>query len=202
MYIKNNIIFVFLITIILCISLLAFYAGRLLVIDQPPNKADVIIVLAGDQGHRIEHGVSLYLAGYAPYMMISGGQVYHDITMAKLMADHAVQLGVPKDNIIFESSAENTYENALYTKELMKRYGFNSAIIVSSNYHMRRVKNTFQSEFKDISTILIYSAAEDPNYNPDKWWKNSDSIIHTITEYIKSITYAIGIKGLSSPAIH
>ena len=199
---KNNIIIVFLIALILCVSLSALYAGRLLVLDQPPNKVDVIIVLGGDRGHRVEHGVSLYQAGYAPYMMISGGKIYHDITIAELMMDHAVRLGVPKENIILEPSAESTYENALYTKELIKRYGFKSAMIVSSNYHMRRVKSTYQSEFKDISTTLIYSAAKDPNYNPDKWWKNSDSFSHTITEYIKIITYAIGIKNLPSPAIH
>jgi len=202
MKIKNNLIIVFLIALILCVSLYAFYAGRLLVLDQPPNKADVIIVLGGDRGHRVEHGASLYHAGYAPYMIISGGRIYHDITIAELMMDHAVQLGVPKENIILEPSAESTYENALYTKELIRRYGFNSAIIVSSNYHMRRVKNTYQNEFKDVSTTLTYSAAQDPNYNPNKWWKNSDSFIHTVTEYIKIITYAIGYKGLPSPAIH
>lgn len=74
----------------------------------------------------------------------------------------------------------------------MKQYGFNSGIVVSSDYHMQRVKLTYQRVFKDTDIRLIYCAAQDINFNPDRWWANNKSIMATINEYIKFIGYAFG----------
>lgn len=167
-------------------------AGRLLVLDEPPQQADVIIILSGDRGTRTEHGVELYQQGYAPYLMVSGGQVYHETTMAGLMAAHAQMLGVPARAIITESLADSTYENALFTRELMEQYGFTSALVVSSNYHMQRVRFTYQRVFNDTGIKLTYSAAREPDYNPGRWWANNRSIMLTFNEYVKFIGYALG----------
>lgn len=141
---------------------------------------------------RTERGVALWYDGYAPYIMVSGGNVYHTTNIGVLMMEHARELGVSPESIIIEPKADSTYQNAIYTKSLMKQYGFNSAIVVSSDYHMQRVKFTYQSVFKDTDIRLIYCAAQDINYNSDRWWANNKSAMTTISEYIKFIGYAFG----------
>ncbi|KJS17693.1 MAG: hypothetical protein VR69_04005 [Peptococcaceae bacterium BRH_c4b] len=168
------------------------FAGRLLVLDEPPRKADVIVVLGGDSGERVERAVSLYRAGYAPYMIVSGGQLYRNITQAGVMKDHAVSLGVPADKIILENRAESTYDNATFCKEIIDEHGFKSVMVVSSNYHMQRVKFIFRKVFKNSGTTLVYCAAQEPKFNPNRWWANNKSIMYTITEYIKFTGYALG----------
>jgi len=165
------------------------FAGQFLVINEQPQKADVIVILAGDRGYRTERGAELFQAGYAPYIIVSGGPIYNNITAADLMMNHAVELGIPAEAIIKESYADSTYQNAVYTKEIMEQRGFKSVIIVSSDFHMRRVKMVFERVFKDTDIELIYCAAKDPTFDPDHWWSSNKSIMNTFNEYVKLIGY-------------
>jgi uncharacterized SAM-binding protein YcdF (DUF218 family) len=53
---------------------------------------------------------------------------------------HSRGRGVPPDRFILDRQAQNTYQNAERSKSLMEQYGLHSAIVVSSDYHMRRDK--------------------------------------------------------------
>lgn len=192
--IKLNIYVVSVIFLIILIFAFA-NAGRFLVINQSPQKADVILVLAGDNGERTEYGVKLLNEGYANKIIFSGGLLYYKTTVATLMKEHALELGVQNDSIILEDKADSTLQNAIYSKDIINNYNFNSVIIVSSNYHMRRTKMIFDKEFNDSGIKLTYCAAEDKNFNADKWWGNNKSIMLVVNEYIKLFGYWIG-KGI------
>lgn len=185
--------------IIVVIAILLIFAfinaGKFLVVNQSPQKADVIVVLAGDSGERTEYGVKLLKEDYANKIIFSGGLLYYKTTAAELMKEHALDLGVLNDSIILEDKADSTLQNAIYSKDLIKKEDFSSAIIVTSNYHMRRTKMVFDKEFKDSGIQLTYCAAEDKNFNADKWWANNKSIIIVINEYVKLIGYWMG-KGV------
>jgi uncharacterized SAM-binding protein YcdF (DUF218 family) len=174
------------------IILFAYFAGDYLVVDEKPRTVDAIIVCAGDKGTRTEKGVKLFQEGYAKRLILSGGIVYHNTTEADLMAMHAVELSVDRAKIIEEAKADSTYQNAVFTKKLMQRYGFKSAIVVSSNYHMRRVKLTFDRQYEGTGIKLYYAAARDPDFDPARWWANNKSIMYTITEYVKLLGYQFG----------
>lgn len=189
---RRNILIIAAVVLLLSLSLFIIYAGKLLVLDQKPVKSDVIIVLGGDSGKRVEQAAALYKAGYAPYMIVSGGELYHKTTQAGVMTEHAVELGVPRDVIIPEAHSESTYDNAAFTREIMQQKGFKSAIVVTSNYHMQRSKFIFQRVFKNSGVSLTYCSAREPRFDPDRWWSSNKSIMFTITEYIKFIGYALG----------
>ncbi|MFC7394575.1 YdcF family protein [Scopulibacillus cellulosilyticus] len=174
--------------VLVCLVLVFLrYAGDLLVINQKPVKSDVIIVLSGDQG-RLKKGIELYNKGYAPYLMFSNG-------LENYFYKGAQELGVPKSSIIMEDRAKSTTDNALYTKKLMKKYGFHSAIVVSSNYHMRRVKENFQDVYKNSGIRLTYCASEYNNYNPNRWWSTTLNRSITFTEYVKMVGNFFGYNG-------
>ncbi|KJS66648.1 MAG: hypothetical protein JL50_01800 [Peptococcaceae bacterium BICA1-7] len=161
-----------------------FFAGQFLVIDQAPEKADVIIVLGG-ANYRVKYGSWLYNNGYANLLIYSGVRGENAIKMAN-------QLGVPQSAIIYEQQAESTYENALFSKDIMIQKGFNSAIVVSSDWHMRRVKLTYEKEFYDMGNIkLYYCASNDPDFDSKLWWINKKSFKYTVTEYIKLAGYFV-----------
>ncbi|HAU32386.1 MAG: hypothetical protein XD78_1157 [Desulfotomaculum sp. 46_296] len=178
------------ITLSVLISLLFmffYYAGYFLVLDEKPKKSDVIIILGGDQGARIHKGVTLYKDGYAPYIIVSG-----EITQANLLMASAVKSGVPKEIIILEQRAESTYENALFSKEIMEQYGFKTAIVVSSNYHMRRVRMIFEKVFDKANMTFTYCSVQEPNFSPSHWWLSEKSIQFTLTEYGKTLAFLFG----------
>ena len=183
------IISVFLLIAIFCI----IFAGRLLVVDEQPVKSDVIIVLAGDTGKRVERGAELYKAGYAPYMMMSGGKLYNSATWAWLMRDHAVELKVPYLSVMLEPDSETTYQNADYSRKLMIKHNFRSAVVVSSDYHMLRTRYVFNKVYADTGISLTFCAAKDDYFNPGRWWANNKSMLYTVNEYIKLTGYMLGL---------
>ena len=127
---------------------LAWYAAEPLKLQQRPKPADCIIVFAGGVGESGKAGegykertlkaVNLYRKKYARHLIISSG--YRDILQeAELMRGLAVELGVPRENIVLEEKAGNTYENVVFSFKIARKYGWGSALVVSSPYHMLRV---------------------------------------------------------------
>lgn len=180
-------------TLLIAITLILLFLnlGKFLVITETPKKSDVIVVLAGGDGSRTAYGAKLFKNGYAEKIIFSGGTLYHKYTAAELMKEHAIELGIPENKIISETKAESTYTNAIYIKDLLEKNHYNSAIIVSSNYHMRRVRYIFEKTFENSSIKLTYCKANDPEFNPEKWYKTNDSILLLINEYIKYIGYKL-----------
>ena len=178
--------------IILCgvlfiIIMIVKSAGSFLVVDEKPVKSDVIIVLSGGEG-RLEKGVALFKEGFSPYLLLSNGSVDQ-------LYERALQLGVPADSIILENQSTSTLENARFSKEVMLKYQFHSAIVVSSNSHMRRVKVLFDQTFKNSDIQLVYSSGVNPSYNPNQWWVTKYDRNTTFSEYIKLAGNILGFHG-------
>lgn len=188
--IPNKLVIILLLAVLLII-LVRQYAGQFLVVNQSPQNADVIIVLSGNPDElitRMEHACFLYQSHYAPHLIISGENI-----ICKVMRNNALKEGIPSEAIITEDNSFSTYENALHTKEVMVSYGFKSAIIVSSEYHMRRTKFLFDNIYRGTGITLLYCSAQSPFFNPRQWWDNKQSIEITINEYIKLIANGLGI---------
>lgn len=164
-------------------------AGNFLVINEKPVTSDVIIMLSGGEIERLEKSVELYKMGYAPFIIISNGKEDN-------LYQAAQDMGIPSNSLLLEKDANSTKENALFTKSLMKKHQFKSAIVVSSNYHMRRVKNNFTQVFADTDIRrLTYCSIPDNGYNPDQWWKTEEERQTTYMEYVKLIGNYFGIHG-------
>ncbi|QGS69964.1 hypothetical protein CV093_17845 [Oceanobacillus sp. 143] len=57
--------------------------------------------------------------------------------------------------MITEDYATSTYTNALYTKEEMEKNNLKSAIVVSSDFHMRRSKLVFKDYIRTQELNLL-----------------------------------------------
>ncbi len=172
---------------------LFYNAGRYLVINEEPIQSDVILVFAGDKGQRTEKAVSLYKDNYSSKLILSGGSLYNNITSAELMYDHAVREGVKAEDLILEPEADSTYENAVFCRRIMEERKYQSALVISSEYHMRRVRLSCEKAFQGSSIRLVYCPADEPQYEPESWWANNKSMLWTVTEYLKIMGYELGL---------
>lgn len=186
---KKRILFLCL-PLLLIIALL-FSAGSFLSLSQKPQQADVIIVLSGGGG-RVEKGAELYVQKYAPYLLLSNASETGNYP--RDMQETALSLNIPQNAILTETQALSTIQNAELTLTIMKQQGFTSAIVVSSDFHMRRVKVLFDKEYKNSGIKLTYIGA-DSGYNAKWWWRDPYSRETTINEYIKMVGNAFGYNG-------
>jgi uncharacterized SAM-binding protein YcdF (DUF218 family) len=113
-----------------------------------PQKADVIVVLGcavwGQEPspalkERIDKASELYQKGYAERIIASGGRGYgEELSEAATIKKMLVKRGIPKKNIIEENNSTNTVENLKFSKQIMKKQNFDTAIIVTNYFHMYR----------------------------------------------------------------
>jgi uncharacterized SAM-binding protein YcdF (DUF218 family)/glycosyltransferase involved in cell wall biosynthesis len=143
-------------------SNLVWWLAEPLRISQPARPADAIVVFAGGVGEsggagggvqeRISKAVTLYRDGVAPRMIISSGFVFA-LREAELMKGVAIANGVPADAIILEERASNTYQNVVFTRDILAVHGWRRIALVSSPYHMRRAILTWHKAAPDVEVV-------------------------------------------------
>jgi len=120
-------------------------------LDQPLQKSGCLLVMGSHDLRVAEYGARLYLAGWAPLMICSGGwgNLTHglwDETEAGKFAKLAIKMGVPSNRILIEEKSTNTGENVLFSRELLgnKQIRPDSMLLVQKPYMERRALATFQ----------------------------------------------------------
>ena len=119
-------------------------------LKQQIAKADAILVLCSHDERVAERGAQLFLEGWAPLIIFSGGQgaitkALWDEPEAERFARIAMNLGVPRDSILIEKNSTNTGENVQFTRKLLEARGLDPQkfILVQKPYMERRALATF-----------------------------------------------------------
>jgi uncharacterized SAM-binding protein YcdF (DUF218 family) len=120
------------------------------------EKADCILVLGSHDLRVAERGAQLYLEGWAPLLIFSGGlgnftKEVWTTPEADLFAAIALKMGVPEKNILVENKSTNTGENIRFTQKLLAERGLDpgSFIVVQKPYMERRSYATFKKYWND-----------------------------------------------------
>lgn len=126
-----------------------------------PEKSDCIFVLGSHDLRVANRGAELYLQGWAPLLIFSGGlgNVTKGIwteTEADQFAAIAINMGVPPDAILVENQSTNTGENITFTQKLLQERGFDpqSFIVVQKPYMERRSYATFKKHWPDKKLLV------------------------------------------------
>jgi uncharacterized SAM-binding protein YcdF (DUF218 family) len=114
------------------------------------ERADAILVLCSHDKKVAERGAQLFLDGWAPLLIFSGGlgvitkNIWSE-PEADQFAEIAKGLGVPPGKILIENQSTNTGENVLFTKRLLaqKQIDPQKFILVQKPYMERRSFATF-----------------------------------------------------------
>lgn len=100
-----------------------------------------------EAGDRMIYGARLYREGKAPIVMVTGGRLPWSLATGEAsqeMVDLLTFMGVPEDAILQESESVNTYENGVFTKEILEPMGINRILLVTSAMHMPRSVAIFE----------------------------------------------------------
>lgn len=92
---------------------------------------------------RLDLGISLYLAGAAPLLLLSGGGA-GSVPEAELMRRMALSRGVPDTAILIEPNSRDTVENAREAARLLRVRGGGKVVLVSDRCHLPRAALLFR----------------------------------------------------------
>jgi uncharacterized SAM-binding protein YcdF (DUF218 family) len=182
------------------------HLGTFLAREDPLVHADAIFVLAGTHVERPLEAADLYAAGYAPRVLLTrSSEERTAYAAASARGAHLsdefdsetqvlTQLGVPADAIVATPRRhDNTGEEASTLREVALRERWSRVIVVSSKYHLRRVRLACRRALAGTSVeIVMHGSRYDPS-DPDHWWRHRGDIRWLASEVPKLALYAAGI---------
>ena len=104
----------------------------------------------------------------AVLIMCTGDNQRLGLPNSKVMADYAVSLGLPRENVIEEDRSWNTYTNLLYSMQIIQSRSLGPPTLVTLDLYTRRAVATARKMgWKDFHWLSVYSQGE-PAYGY-KW---------------------------------
>jgi uncharacterized SAM-binding protein YcdF (DUF218 family) len=140
-------------------------------LNHPLAEAGAILVLCSHDTAVAERGAELFLEGWAPLLIFSGGsgaitRRLFDEAEADVFARIAVGRGVPREHILVENRSTNTGENVAFTRRMLAERGIDppNFIVVQKPYMERRSYATFKKVWPDKPIIVTSPRASLDEY--------------------------------------
>jgi len=164
-------------------------------LDQPLQKSGCLLVMGSHDLRVAEYGARLYLAGWAPLMICSGGwgNLTHglwDETEAGKFAKLAIKMGVPSNRILIEEKSTNTGENVLFSRELLckKQIQPDSMLLVQKPYMERRALATFQKLWPEMPARVSSPPIEMRDY-PNRYISMDEMLNILVGDFQRILIY-------------
>ena len=169
------------------------WAGEYLTYTEPPCKADMIVVLAGDFfGNRMKEAGDLLNAGWAPKVLVSGAGECYGVNEGDMAIQFAARAGYPASQFFnVGSPARSTVDEAQFIVAELRRRHVRHFILVTSNFHTRRASKIYHSAAPDIPFCVV--ASLDHDFTPDGWWHTREGRKIAFTEWLKTVANVLGI---------
>lgn len=133
--------------------------------------AGAILVLCSHDEGVAERGAQLFLEGWAPLLIFSGGRGAITSRLweepeAERFARIAIGMGVPAERIVIEPNSTNTGENVQFTRKLLAEKGIDpeSFIVVQKPYMERRSYATFLRYWPEKPVVVTSPQASFADY--------------------------------------
>ena len=160
-------------------------SGRFLVVDKP-QKADVILVLAGETDRRPARGLELLDQGYGTRLVLDvpAATIYR-WSLPELAEKYAQSL--PKANAITVCPIYglSTSAEAQEASRCLEKVGGRNVLLVTSDYHTRRAVAIFRHEISRFNFSV--AAAHAPREFGVNWWQHREWAKTSFNEWMKLV---------------
>jgi uncharacterized SAM-binding protein YcdF (DUF218 family) len=170
-----------------------------LIVEDSLDRAAAIVALAGQTPFREMEAAKLYRAGWSPQVIIVGGAPsaetealrelgFKQPQLWELSREVLIRQGVPASAIVVLTiKAGGTLEElqAVYSAMTSKDA---PVILVTSKFHTRRTRLTWQYVTAGKSQPIVRAATGDP-FDPNHWWQRRSFSLSVVREYLGLINY-------------
>jgi len=169
------------------------WLGESLVLSEPPFRAGIAVVLAGDgSGNRLIRAAELVREGYAPRVLVSGPPGFYGRHESDLAVTFAVERRYPESWFIrLPHQAHSTRDEVAVIVSELRRRGIRRFLVVTSDYHTRRAARIFRERAAGLDFRMI--AAPDRFFRAGSWWRDRQGRKVFLFEWLKTITERFGL---------
>ena len=175
-----------------------------LVVEQPMEKADALLVLSGGAPFRALEAAALYRQEWAPVVLLTQGLRREDYYVWQTLGiyhpeEHESNLEIllrqgvpPEDIVLLEQVIVNTRDEINAAAPWLREHGSQRVIIVTSKSHTRRVTLMWQHMQQGMIRGIVRWARGDPFDPRQTWWKDRGFAAMVLHEYLGLINYWLG----------
>jgi uncharacterized SAM-binding protein YcdF (DUF218 family) len=178
--------------------------GDWLVIQDPLEKADAIIVLGGTMYERPLEAMDLHREGWAPRILlfqqvVDWGEAeliqrkFPYMREVDLQIDVLTRLGVPPDAIVVLDQANSTADEARMVFEEVQRRKYARVIIVTSKQHTRRARLVMRRMLAPAGASPIVRYSRYDRSDTERWWAHRSTLRFTLFEVQRLFGYWLGV---------
>jgi uncharacterized SAM-binding protein YcdF (DUF218 family) len=167
--------------------------GRWLIVEDPLDKAQAIVVLSGRMPMRAKEAARLYNAGYAPQVWLTRAvepaASLQEMNIAYIGEDFfnsrvLMHEGVPSNAIrVLEQPINNTADEIAAIGMELEREKSAAVIIVTTKVHTRRVHVLWKNLSSGRGRAIIRAASTD-TFAPDHWWRSTGDSLDVVREVL------------------
>jgi uncharacterized SAM-binding protein YcdF (DUF218 family) len=187
-------IFLTLVCVLIISAVIIFLGvGRWLVVQDPLNNAQAIVVLSGRMPMRAKEAARLYNAGYAPQIWLTRSNEpaasFQEMHIAYIGEDFfnsrvLMHEGVPSNAIhILDLFIDNTADEIRAVVDQLKREQGDTVIIVTSKVHTRRVRTLWNELSGGRGRAIVRAVPNDP-FQPNPWWRTTADALDVVREIL------------------
>lgn len=181
------------------IFILLWALGGFLVVGDPIQSADAVVVLSGGDDARLQEAVWIYQSGLASHLLITetgtipegGGP-----RASALLQRQAESAGIAADAIWTTlGKSASTWDEASAVLQFCQGKGLNGVLVVTDPYHTRRTRLIFRSVFSDSEIGVLVRPARGHWYRSSTWFFSLRGWQATLVEYAKLSAALFGLRG-------
>ncbi len=164
--------------------LFASCSGYFLVIDRP-ERADLIVVLAGETERRPQRGIELLRQQYAPQMLLDvpADTTVYAWTQRDLAQKYIDSLSDANQIRICPIEGQSTKQETKNVRDCLRTFSVHKILLVTSDFHTRRALATFTRELPAYQFSV--AAAYDSREFGIRWWQHRQWAKTNLLEFSK-----------------
>lgn len=170
--------------------------SEFLVKEDPRSVSDAIYVLAGAPMERGQEGARLLASGIAPVVYCTGELVPSVFvaegisrTEGELTRAVAIKAGADPEQVQLIDEGTSTWEESEAIIAHAVQAGFMNITVVSTEFHLRRVRRVFRRQAEGTSVQVHVRGAPSLVYDRYRWWESEEGLLMVNNEYVKLLYY-------------
>lgn len=172
--------------------LLLVGVGAVLIVADPVEPVDAVVVLSGDaEGDRLALAVQMHAQGLAPHLVITSTERAANL---RLKGD-AIDAGFPESAIIItEQKVASTADEARAVRALAQDRGWDTLMVVTDPYHSFRARFIFRQELGGAGITVYVRPIVGHWFRSPSWFLHPEGWIYVFLEVTKFSAYLLGLR--------
>lgn len=179
-----SVLSIILLAMIAYISLIA--VGAVLIVADPIQPVDAVVILSGDDGNRLGMAVDLLERGYVYRLVITNT----NRAANRRLAREAEQAGYDRDNIfITDLFVDSTRDEAQAVRAFAQQQGWTALMVVTDPYHSFRARLIFNLELRGSGIDIIVRPVVGHWFRSSTWFYHREGWRFVGLEIGKLVNY-------------